>query len=643
MKSSSWAGLCRATGTSITSTPSRSGLLGTLPSAVPTNKHSRSNGIMYHVRNSLKEDTPNYWLADMESVQPSFASISPTSTSARMPVVNVVNEILNLSLAEISTALDNKTVSSVQLTEACLSQIEQTKDHNIYISVLTESALEAARASDSRISTGNRLSALDGIPVSLKDNFSLMDSLTTAGSSMLSNFRSPYDSTIATRLKESGAVIIGKTNLDEFGMGSYTLNSASGPTSNPLGDIEQPTTCGGSSGGAAAALVARTCFLSIGSDTGGSVRLPAAYTGIVGLKPTYGHLSRWGLIAYASSLDTPGLMAHSARDLRIALALLSGRDGLDSSAIFPSVTSTATTTAFSTSELNYVCRLRQFMDFIATQKKDSETPLKGLRVGIPEQLIFDELSQDVMEMWDCTAQTLRELGADVVLVSIPALDKATAAYYVIAPSEAVSNLSRYDGVRFGPSKYTTDPATVASLQTEIETSESIDGKKRTMLQGLYETNRSSFFGEEVRKRIMLGNFALSSAKQKAFSEKAMEVRGRLIGELESLFTISTSTSDAASSGVHFMLFPTSKGPAPTFAEIEDRKEKDPMGAYVDDVMTVFANLAGLPTLAFPAGMTSDSKSVSLPLGMQLMGSPLVDDALLEVGELIHARMTQKQQ
>lgn len=463
---------------------------------------------------------------------------------------------------------------------------------------------------------------------------------------MLENFTSPYDSTIASRLKANGAIIIGKTNMDEFGMGSYTLNSAFGKTTNPL--TEEARTCGGSSGGASAALAANTCFLSIGSDTGGSVRLPATYTGTVGLKPTYGYLSRWGLIAYASSLDVPGIMAKSSEDILQVLPLLAGRDGLDSTCIFDSPAGTSHETSCDTS-VQYDKDVQDFNTFFKAnidsyKLTKTPLPLTGLKVGIPEQLIFKELSPQVLQMWDATAMKLRDLGAEISIVSVPSLDRSVAAYYVIAPSEAVSNLSRYDGVRYGPSHYTPENTTHRAKQSQAETStvetEATTGPKRTALQLLYESNRSSFFGQEVQKRIMLGNFAMSSEKQKMFAEKAMQIRGKLIEELQTTMTYSIGQEGAH--GVHFMLFPTSKSCAPTFHDIETLKTTDPMGAYIDDVMTVFPNLVGLPAVAFPAGslVTSDltSSDVQLPIGMQIMGSALTETSLLEVSSLLESEL-----
>lgn len=461
------------------------------------------------------------------------------------------------SLAELSTALHSKAISSVELTELFLKRIEQLDGtYNSFITVTPELALQQARAADARLADGSA-GPLTGIPLAHKDLFCTRGVRTSCASKMLDNFIAPYESTVTQRLLDAGTVSLGKTNMDEFAMGSSSESSFYGPVRNPWNPELIP---GGSSGGSAAAVAARLCAAATGTDTGGSIRQPAGFTGLTGLKPTYGRVSRWGMIAYASSLDQAGPMAHSAEDCALLLQAMAGFDDKDSTSVNQPVP-----------------------DFSA----ELNQPLKGLRVGLPKEYFGEGLDSSIADTLGAAVKQLQSLGAEIRDISLPNAELAIPAYYVIASAEASSNLSRFDGVRFG---YRCDnPAD---------------------LNDLYLRSREEGFGDEVKRRIMVGTYALSAGYYDAYYLQAQKIR-RLI----------KNDFMAAYEQVDVILSPTS----PTQAFAIGARIDDPVSLYLTDIYTITANLAGVPGIALPAGMAND-----LPVGMQLLGPYFSEPRLLNI-------------
>ncbi|NLY57194.1 MAG: Asp-tRNA(Asn)/Glu-tRNA(Gln) amidotransferase subunit GatA [Gammaproteobacteria bacterium] len=461
------------------------------------------------------------------------------------------------SLAELSTALHSKAISSVELTELFLKRIEQLDGtYNSFITVTPELALQQARAADARLADGSA-GPLTGIPLAHKDLFCTRGVRTSCASKMLDNFIAPYESTVTQRLLDAGTVSLGKTNMDEFAMGSSSESSFYGPVRNPWNPELIP---GGSSGGSAAAVAARLCAAATGTDTGGSIRQPAGFTGLTGLKPTYGRVSRWGMIAYASSLDQAGPMAHSAEDCALLLQAMAGFDDKDSTSVNQPVP-----------------------DFSA----ELNQPLKGLRVGLPKEYFGEGLDSSIADTLGAAVKQLQSLGAEIRDISLPNAELAIPAYYVIASAEASSNLSRFDGVRFG---YRCDnPAD---------------------LNDLYLRSREEGFGDEVKRRIMVGTYALSAGYYDAYYLQAQKIR-RLI----------KNDFMAAYQQVDVILSPTS----PTQAFAIGARIDDPVSLYLTDIYTITANLAGVPGIALPAGMAND-----LPVGMQLLGPYFSEPRLLNI-------------
>jgi aspartyl-tRNA(Asn)/glutamyl-tRNA(Gln) amidotransferase subunit A len=462
------------------------------------------------------------------------------------------------TLTQLSEALGRGEVSSVEVTRACLERIAREDGAlGAFLSLDEERALAAAKESDERRAKKQRKGPLDGVPVALKDNILTMGHVTTAGSKMLERFVPPYDATVTARLREAGAVVLGKCNLDEFAMGSSTENSAFKPTHNPYAKGHTP---GGSSGGSAAAVAARLVFGALGSDTGGSIRQPAALTNVVGLKPTWGRVSRYGLVAFASSLDQVGPLARTVGDAAALLQVIAGRDPLDATSADEPV-------------------------------PDYSAPLadgvKGLRVGQPVEYQVEGLDPEVDQAVREAARRFEALGATVTPVSLPHTRYALAAYYVIAPSEASSNLARYDGVRFG------------------HRAKAVKG-----LAELYEKSRSEGFGDEVKRRIMLGTFALSAGYHDAYYVKAQQVRTLIRRDFEQVFA-----------KVDLVLSATSPVPAWRLGE----KVGDPLKMYLMDVLTLPCSLAGLPGVSVPAGFTK----AGLPVGLQLVGRPFDEVTVLK--------------
>ena len=469
--------------------------------------------------------------------------------------------MINASLSALRSALDDKQISSVELAGLFLDRIEaRNPTLNAFITIDREGALAAASAADARIARGE-VGPLTGIPLAHKDVFCTEGVLTTCGSKMLSNFVSPYDAHVVSLLKNAGAVSLGKTNMDEFAMGSSNENSHFGPARNPWNPGHVP---GGSSGGSAAAVAARMVPIATGTDTGGSVRQPAAFTGVTGIKPTYGAVSRYGMIAYASSLDQGGAFGASAEDCALLLSAMTGFDARDS-------------TSLDRPTENYA-------DALAPAGSDK--PLAGLRIGLPREFFADGMSDEVRAAIDAAIEQYRALGATTVEVSLPNAKLAIPAYYVIAPAEASSNLSRFDGVRFGH-----------------RAAEYGD------LNDMYCKSRAEGFGAEVKRRILVGTYVLSHGYYDAYYLQAQKLR-RLIAED---FRKALSECDVIAG-------PTS----PTTAWALGAMGDDPVQMYLADIYTIAVNLAGLPGLSHPCGFGAGS----LPVGMQLIGNYFAEGKLL---------------
>ena len=459
-------------------------------------------------------------------------------------------------MLELSAKLASKEVSSVEATQACLDRIASVDGKvKAFLKVDAPGALGAAKASDARRQNGTARHLLDGVPVALKDIILTEGLETTCGSKILQGFIPPFDSTVVSALKEAGLPILGKTNQDEFAMGSSTESSAFFPTHNPWDLTRSP---GGSSGGSAAAVASRETFGALGTDTGGSIRQPAALTNLVGLKPTYGRVSRYGVIAFASSLDQVGPMTRTVSDAAALLQVLARHDPRDA-------------TSATVEPSNYL--------------KDLEGGIEGLRLGLPKEYFVEGMDPEVEQSVREAARALEKLGAKVVEISLPHSVYALATYYLIAPAEASSNLARYDGIRYG-----------------------LRAKEAKSLQELYAQTREQGFGPEVKRRIMLGTYALSAGYYDAYYLKAQKVRTLIRGDFSAAFK-----------SVDAIISPTSPVPAFKLGE----KIDDPLAMYLMDVFTLPCNLAGLPGLSVPCGFTQSK----LPIGLQILGRPF-DEALI---------------
>ncbi len=464
----------------------------------------------------------------------------------------------DLSLSQLSLELEQGHLSSYELTEHLLKRIAAHDSQlNSMITVTATQALAAAKQADS-LRKQNQANALTGIPYIHKDIFCTQDVLTSCGSKILENFISPYDATVTQQLKQAGMVMLGKANMDEFAMGSSNENSHYGPVKNPWQLDYVP---GGSSGGSAAAIAAQFAPVATGSDTGGSIRQPAAFTNLTGIKPSYGRVSRYGMVAFASSLDQGGPMARSAEDCAMMLNAMSGHDPLDSTSL-P-------------------------LAPLTIGKADLHQPLKGLRVGLPKEYFTDSLNTEMRDRIEAAAKTLEALGCDIVNISLPHSHLAVSVYYVVAPAEASSNLARYDGVRYG-----------YRCENPVD------------LQDLYLRSRSEGFGVEVKRRIMVGTFVLSSGYYDAYYLQAQKVRQLIRNDFLDAFK-----------QVDVILSPTTPQPAFKLGE----RMADPIQMYLADLYTIPANLAGLPALSAPAGFIN-----GLPVGFQLIGKDLEEAKILAV-------------
>jgi aspartyl-tRNA(Asn)/glutamyl-tRNA(Gln) amidotransferase subunit A len=468
-------------------------------------------------------------------------------------------QLLDLTITELGARLASREVSAVEATKACLGRIREVDGQvRAFLHVDEEGALAQAQASDQRRQEGRPLGPLDGVPVALKDIFLTEGVPTTCGSKILEGFIPPYDGTVVQRLKGAGLPLLGKANQDEFAMGSSTESSAFFPTHNPW-DLSR--TPGGSSGGSAAAVAAREAFGALGTDTGGSIRQPAALTNLVGLKPTYGRVSRFGVIAFASSLDQVGPMARTVRDTAALLQVIAGHDPRDAtSAPAP----------------------------IPDYSAELDAGVKGMRLGLPREYFVEGMDPEIEAAVRAAVKEYERLGAQVVEVSLPHTKYALAAYYLIAPAEASANLARYDGVRYG-----------------------LRAKDAKGLKEMYAKTREQGFGAEVKRRIMLGTYALSAGYYDAYYLKAQKVRTLIRQD----FTRAFEEVDA-------LISPTS----PVTAFKLGEKVNDPLAMYLVDVLTLPCNLAGLPGLSLPCGFSK----AGLPMGLQILGKPFDEARILRV-------------
>jgi len=466
------------------------------------------------------------------------------------------SELHDLGIAQLTSALRSKQVSAVEAAQHFLARARQHQNLGAYVAMNEDATLAQARAQDAALAAGTA-APLAGVPIAHKDIFVTRDFPSTAGSKMLAGYQSPFDATVVTRLADAGCVTLGKLNCDEFAMGSANESSYYGAVKNPWDLTRVP---GGSSGGSAAAIAARLLPAATGTDTGGSIRQPAALTNLTGLKPTYGRVSRWGMVAYASSLDQGGPMARTAEDCALLLSAMAGFDAKDSTSVDQPLD-------------DYLAALSQ--------------PLAGLRIGLPKEYFGAGLDPKIADAVMASVEELKKLGATVKEISLPNMQHAIPSYYVIAPAEASSNLSRFDGVRFG-----------YRCENPVD------------LTDLYKRSRAEGFGDEVKRRIMVGTYALSAGYYDAYYLKAQKIR-RLIKQ----------DFVAAFEQVDVILGPTT----PNLAWKLGEKNADPVSAYLEDIYTITANLAGIPGLSMPAGFID-----GLPVGVQLLAPYFQEARLLNV-------------
>ncbi len=472
-----------------------------------------------------------------------------------------MTKIENHTLASLRDALKTKELTSLEATEAYLSRIEAAKELNAFITLTGDKAREMATASDVKLNKGEG-GDLEGVPLGIKDLFCTDGVLTTAGSHILDGFVPRYESTVTSNLFADGAVMLGKLNLDEFAMGSSNETSFYGNVVNPWRreNDDAPLTPGGSSGGSASSVAAALCAGATGTDTGGSIRQPASFTGTVGVKPTYGRCSRWGVVAFASSLDQAGPITHDVRDAAIMLKSMAGHDPKDSTSINKPVP-------------DYEACLGQ--------------TIKGLKIGIPKEYRIDGMPSEIEGLWQQGIAWMKDAGAQIVDISLPLTKYALPVYYIVAPAEASSNLARYDGVKYG---YRAD----GDLP----------------IQEMYEKTRAEGFGDEVKRRVMIGTYVLSAGYYDAYYLRAQKVRKLIADEFSAVFN-----------DVDLILTPSTPSAAFGLGE----KSGDPVAMYLNDIFTVTANLAGLPGASVPAGLDSQG----LPLGLQLIARPFDEETLFK--------------
>lgn len=476
-----------------------------------------------------------------------------------------MSQLTDLNIAEARDGLSKGDFTSTELTQAYIKSMEAFRSLNAYITETPEIALERAKDSDARRASGSAASPMDGVPIAVKDLFGTDGVLTTAASHILDGFKPTYESTVTANLRAGGAVMLGKTNLDEFAMGSANMTSYYGAVKNPWkGPGDKELVPGGSSGGSASAVAAHAAIAATGTDTGGSIRQPASFCGVVGMKPTYGRCSRWGVVAFASSLDQAGPITRTVQDAAIMLGQMAGYDAKDSTSAPIAVP-----------------------DFEAALTGD----VKGLKVGIPKEYAMDGMPDEIAKLWQQGADWLKSAGAEIREISLPHTKYALPAYYIIAPAEASSNLARYDGVRYG-------------LRVPGET-----------LDEMYENTRAEGFGDEVRRRIMIGAYVLSVGYYDAYYLKAQQVRALIARDFENAFN-----------DVDVILTPT----APSAAFGIGEKMDDPIAMYLNDVYTVPTSMAGLPGISIPGGVNSDG----LPLGLHLIGKPFDEETVFRSADVL---------
>jgi aspartyl-tRNA(Asn)/glutamyl-tRNA(Gln) amidotransferase subunit A len=478
-----------------------------------------------------------------------------------------MSDLTRLTLAQARDGLAAKKFSAVELNQAFIDATARAKSLNAFIVETPEKALAQAKASDEKIAQGEAR-PLEGIPLGIKDLYATEGVQTTAASHILEGFVPQYESTVSANLWRDGATMLGKLNLDEFAMGSSNETSYFGPVISPWRRKESDAKIvpGGSSGGSAAAVAARLCLGATATDTGGSIRQPAAFTGTVGIKPTYGRCSRWGIVAFASSLDQAGPIAQNVRDAAILLRSMAGHDPKDTTSVDAPV---------------------------PDYEKAVGASIKGKVIGIPKEYRLDGMSPEIAALWDQGVAWLRAAGAEIRDISLPHTRHALPAYYIVAPAEASSNLARYDGVRYGLRKTGKD------------------------IVDLYELTRAEGFGKEVRRRIMIGTYVLSAGYYDAYYLRAQKIRTLIKRDFDLAYQ----------AGVDAILTPAT--PSPAFA-LGEKGSADPVEMYLNDVFTVTVNMAGLPGLVVPAGLSSDG----LPLGLQLIGRPFEEEALFALGQAI---------
>jgi aspartyl-tRNA(Asn)/glutamyl-tRNA(Gln) amidotransferase subunit A len=478
-----------------------------------------------------------------------------------------MSDLTSLTLADARDRLRRREFSAAELADAHLAAMEQARALNAYVLETPDRARAMAQAADARLKASDAR-PLEGLALGVKDMFATKDVRTTAGSHILDGFQPTYESTVTAKLWRDGAVMLGKLNNDEFAMGSSNETSVFGPTISPWRrkGANTPLVPGGSSGGSAAAVAAGLCLGATGTDTGGSIRQPAAFTGIVGIKPTYGRCSRWGIVAYASSLDQAGPLARTVRDAAILLTSMAGHDPKDTTSVDRSVP-------------NYEAVIGK--------------SIKGMRIGIPKEYRVEGMTGEIDKLWEQGAQWLKAAGAEIVAVSLPHTKYALPAYYIVAPAEASSNLARYDGVRYG-------------LR--------VGGRD---IADMYQNTRARGFGKEVRRRIMIGTYVLSAGYYDAYYLRAQKVRTLIKRDFEKVFA----------EGVDAILAPAT--PSAAFG-VGEKGSADPIEMYLNDVFTVTVNMAGLPGIAVPGGLSADG----LPLGLQLIGRPFDEETLFSLAHVV---------
>ncbi len=489
----------------------------------------------------------------------------------------MISELNRLTISQARKGLRTGDFSALELTEACLTAIQSSENLNAFCLVTAELALENAKRAQKRLREEDAPS-MCGIPVGYKDLYCNEGVVTQAASQILEGFTPSYESTVTAKLRDAGAVMLGKLNMDEFAMGSSTEHTIYGPAVNPwkARETEDERSPGGSSGGSAAAVAADLCLASLGTDTGGSIRQPASFCGVVGIKPTYGRCSRWGIIAFASSLDQAGPFAKSVKDAAIILQPMSGHDTKDSTSA-----------------------PRTAPDFESAVRGD----VRGKKIGIPREYRIDGMPSEIERTWQNGTEMLKAAGAEIVEISLPHTSFALAVYYAIASAEASSNLARYDGVRYG-------------YRARLAEGDGITE--------MYENTRAEGFGAEVKRRIMIGSYVLSQGFYEAYYRRAQRVRTLIKQDFESAFA----------SGIDAILTPT----APTSAfRVGEFGDSDPLKEYLNDVFTVTVNLAGLPAISVPAGLDEHG----LPLGLQLIGRPWHEGELLNCASALEAAVNFK--